>query len=174
MHLTKEHLKKLHREQTVFVQPINRKETCKDYLHDFLAWMYLQNEDFVQTIREDELLNYFFQEFYHPIWFRAFLKKDKFNRSVMISSYLLQHQHGASIFQQRMRIRPKKNANYSRQEVPQETFLSLQSPEIKEIERLCKENRIKIDPWELQSITAQEANTDLFFLHDLQNERRIG
>lgn len=118
----------------------------KKYIQSYLKWISCQNMDFNETLKHEEIANFFFNGLNHPVWVSNYLKS--FDTLVKTDKYLKKYQayEKASRFEYFYRILPSSSSNYTdlvpkekNIEEPQKIQLKLLNYKDTEINRLSFE-----------------------------------
>ena len=131
----------------------------RGYVQSYIYWLYVQNENFSESLSSVELSNYFFKKLTHPLWFRVYFKFKPFFTMVYVDSCIKKYMYNADVLEHMylFRIRPIDKANY--REVP----LAYYSPSItyKQAEMVtskCKQKGVSVHPQEIASMTNQDVD----------------
>lgn len=84
----------------------------KEYMQSFLKWIYVQNNDFCNTLNNEEISNYFMKQLNHPTWMKLLIEKNKFKMMVAIDNYINKYKSNAYMFKELIQIEPIILADY--------------------------------------------------------------
>lgn len=65
------------------------KTYLKRYFQSYLSWMFQQNNQFFETLKIEEITNFFLQELEHPAWIELYLKRKPFYLITEANQYFL-------------------------------------------------------------------------------------
>lgn len=89
-------------------QHLNVKTYLKKYFQSYLAWMYLQNTEFVETLTDEEITNFFLHSLSHPLWFSLYLEKEPFTLIMEATQYFHKFKENSSLMKYELPITMKK------------------------------------------------------------------